>query len=85
MTPNIDTIIEIEELLNLFRDSFDAFYEALKCIQIKEVVQQEDWIQRDENEGYASNVYYEVVEERTIYVPLTKYLDYFPDSPTCEF
>lgn len=83
---NLDnTVIEIEEALNLFRASFDAFYEALKCIKIQEEVEEYDWVQRDETEGCLSNTYYEVVSVRTIHVPLTDYIDYYPDEPPVEF
>jgi len=83
---NLDnTVIEIEEALSLFRASFDAFYEALKCIKIQEEVEEYDWVQRDESEGYLSNTYYEVVQARTVHVPLTHYIDYYPEKPSVEF
>jgi hypothetical protein len=85
MTPNIQTITEIEEVLSLFRQSFDAFYAALECIKIKEECEEYDWVTHDETEEYASNTYYEVVQTRTIYVPLTNYIDYYPDKPSLEF
>jgi hypothetical protein len=85
MNPNTQTIQELEEVLALFRQSFDAFYEALKSIKIEEDVEKHDWIDHNEDEGYSSNSYYEPVYERTIYVPLTDYIDYFPDNPSAEF
>ena len=85
MNVNPQTIQELEEVLTLFRQSFDAFYEALKCIQIEEEVENYDWVSRDENEGYLSNSYYEPVYKRTIHVPLTDYIDYFPNNPEAEF
>jgi isochorismate hydrolase len=85
MTPNNQTITDIEEALSLFRTSFDAFYEALKCIKIQEQVEEYDWVQHDESEGYLSNTCYEVVKTRTINVPITEYIDYYPDKPPVEF
>jgi hypothetical protein len=85
MNPNIQAVTEIEEVLRLFRQSFDAFYEALKYIKIQEDVEEYDWFDHDESEGYLSNTYYEVVQARTIYVPLTDYIDYYPDNPPVEF
>ena len=85
MTPNNQTITDIEEALSLFRTSFDAFYEALKSVKIQKQVEEYDWVQHDESEGRQSNLYYEIVQTRTIHVPLTDYLDYYPDKPTVEF
>ena len=85
MNSNIKTLIEIEEVLNLFQNSFDAFYEALKCIKIKQEIEEYDWVDQNEDEGYQSNSYYEPVYKRTIYVPLTDYLDYLPKNPNAEF
>jgi isochorismate hydrolase len=85
MTPNNQTITDIEEALSLFRTSFDAFYEALKSIKIQEEIEEYDWIQHDESEGYLPNTYYEVIKTKTILVPLTDYLDYYPDKPPVEF
>jgi hypothetical protein len=79
------TVTDIEEALNLFRTSFDAFYEALKSIKIQEEIEEYDWIQHDEGEGYWPNTYYEVIKTKTILVPLTDYLDYYPDKPPVEF
>jgi hypothetical protein len=84
-TPDIQTITEIEAALNLFRQSFDAFYEALKCVKIQEDVEEYDWVDHNEDEGYLSNSYYEPVYKRTIHVPLTDYLDYYPDNSFAEF
>jgi len=85
MDSNIKTLAEIEEILHLFRQSFDAFHEALKCIKIEEEVEEYDWVDHNEDEGYQANSYYEPVYKRTIHVPLTDYLDYFPDNPNAEF
>jgi hypothetical protein len=57
MTPNDQTVTDIEKALSLFRTSFDAFYEALKCIKIQEQVEEYDWIQHDESEGWEANTY----------------------------
>lgn len=85
MNPNIQAVTEIEEVLRLLRQSFDAFYEALKYIKIQEDVEEYDWVDHNESEGYLSNTYYEVVQARTIHVPLTDYLDYYPEEPSVEF
>ena len=85
MNSNIKTLAEIEEILHLFRQSFDAFYEALKCIQIEEEVEEYDWVDHNEDEGYRSNEYYEAVHTRIVHVPLTNYLDYFPKNSNAEF
>jgi hypothetical protein len=82
---NIQTVNEIEEVLNLFRQSFDAFYEALKCFKIEEINEVCDWIDHDESEGYQPGSYYEPVFQETIYVPLTNYIDYLPFNPNAEF
>ena len=85
MTPHPQTVTEIEQALNLLDKAFAAYYEALKCFIISKEIEECDWIERDENEGYQSNSYYEIVSTRTIYVPFTNSLDYFPDKPTIEF
>lgn len=85
MTPNNQTITDIEEVLSLFRTSFDAFYEALKSIKVQEQIEQYDWVQHDESKRKQSNTYYEVIKTKTIHVPLTDYLDYYPGKPPAEF
>lgn len=85
MNSHTKTLTEIEEILYLFRQSFDAFYQALKCIKIEQEIEEYDWVDHNEDEGYQSNEYYEPVYKKTIHVPLTGYLDYFPDNPNAEF
>ena len=82
---NTQTITEIEEALNLFRKSFDAFYEALKCVKIEDYVEQYDWVDHDENEGFSLGSYYEPISQEIVYIPLTDLRDYFPDDSCEEF
>lgn len=84
MNIQTQTIADIEEVLDLFCKSFDAFYEALKVVKIEDCVEQYDWVDHNEDEGYQTGSYYEVTSRETVYIPLTDLIDYFSEQDPCE-